>query len=567
MNAIRTAAAAAAILIAASGSARPQEPSSTISAVTVFPDRAAVTRRIELSLTPGPNTVTVADLPATVLPQSVRVDGGAEAAVRLGAVELRTRYGAGASPEAERRLQDEIEALHDRRRALDDEIRAAQAQLDFIAALGREAPQVAAEERAEGIIDPGIWEQAWGAVAAGTADALRRIREAQRGQREIDRALEAKQREQALIASGGGEASVEVVINLEAEAAGRAALALTYQVPNASWSPLYEARLDSGTGEILLTQAGAVEQHTGEDWIGVSLTLSTARPALGAVVPELEPWFIRVGEPIDHLAEQQGAGGYLRKNESDEARPKAAEPATAPSPDQPIDRGAAAFAGGEFSAEYRIAGAASVPADGSSHRFTIADRTLSSSLSVIATPRLAAVGYLIATAKAEGAEPLLPGPVSVFRDGSYVGLAQIPLTPPGSEVKLSFGADDKVKIDYRLVSDGESQEGLISTERRIERRYRTEIANHHERALEIALLDQVPVSQDERIEVELLNAAPKPTATDLDGRKGVLAWRFAYQPGEKRVIEFGYAVTAPEDVPILGLMTLRPGGAVSMPRP
>jgi uncharacterized protein (TIGR02231 family) len=338
-------------------------------------------------------------------------------------------------------------------------------------------------------------------------------------------------------------------------------------VPNASWSPLYEARLDSETGEILLTQLGAVEQHTGEDWTNVALTLSTARPALGALVPELEPWFIRVGGPVDRLEEQEGVGGAFRKNETDENRLKAAAPAATPSPDQAIDRGAAVLAGSEFSAEYRIAGTASVPADGSSNRFTIADRTLSSSLSVIATPRLAPVGYLIAAAKSEGEEPLLPGPVSVFRDGSYVGLAQIPLTPPGSELKLSFGADDKIKIDYRLVSDGESQEGLISTDRRIERRYRTEIANHHDRALEITVLDQIPVSQDERIEVDLLKSAPKPTQTDPDGRKGVLAWRFAYQPGEKRTIEFGYAVTAPEDVPIVGLMTLRPGGEVTMPRP
>ena len=64
MNAIRTAAAAAAIFIAASGSARPQESSSIISGVTVFPDRAAVTRTIELALQAGPNTVTVVDLPS-----------------------------------------------------------------------------------------------------------------------------------------------------------------------------------------------------------------------------------------------------------------------------------------------------------------------------------------------------------------------------------------------------------------------------------------------------------------------------------------------------------------------
>ena len=545
------------VLLAAFGApAAAQQASHTITDVTVFPDRAAVTRTIEVGLVEGANEVTVIDLPLALLPESVRVDGSAAPAVRLGAVEVRHRYGQRRDVDAERRLQDEIEALHDRRSALDDEIRAAQAQLDFIDALRRDAPEVANDKREDGIIDPTIWEKAWSTVSTGTADALRRIREAQQAQRAIDRELEAKQREQALVASGSSQGSVEVAIKLEAESAGRATLALTYQVPNASWNPLYEARLDSETGEILLTQAGEVRQHTGEDWTDVTLTLSTARPALGALVPELEPWFIRVGEPIDHLVEEGGVGGaYQRKNEASDlaATGSGTAPAATPAPDQPIDRGAAAFAGSEFAAEYRIAGRGNVPADGSSHRFTIADRKLASTLSVVATPRLAPVGYLIATARHEGEEPLLPGAVSVFRDGSYVGLAHLKLTAPGEEVKLSFGADDKVKIEYRLVSDGESQEGLISTDRRVERQYLTKVANHHARALEITMFDQLPVSQDERIEVELLRSTTKPTLTDVEDRKGVLAWRYLYQPNEEREIRFGYAVTAPEDLPLAGL--------------
>jgi uncharacterized protein (TIGR02231 family) len=155
----------------------------------------------------------------------------------------------------------------------------------------------------------------------------------------------------------------------------------------------------------------------------------------------------------------------------------------------------------------------------------------------------------------------------VFRDGSYVGLTQLKLTAPGEEVELSFGADDKVKIDHRLLSDGESQEGIISTDRRIERQYRTKVANRHERAIEITLMDQMPVSQDERIEVELLRSTTKPTETDPEDRKGVLAWRYLYQPGEEREIQFGYAVTAPEDVPILGLVTMAPGSDPNLPRP
>ncbi len=546
------------LLLAVTGPAEAQvSPPYPISAVTVFPDRAAVTRRIEVDLVAGPNTVALVDLPATLLPESVRVDGSAASAVRLGAVEVRNRYGEQANADAERRLRDQIEALQDRRNALDDEVRSAQAQLDFVAALGRDAPVIATEERANGILDPQSWEQGWAAVSAGTGDALRRIREAQVSQRAIDRELAVKQQEQGLIASGG-PGSIEVSIQLEAEAAGRAELALTYQVPNASWRPLYEARLATETGEILLTAIGEVRQHTGEDWSDVALTLSTARPALGAIVPRLEPWFIGVVAvpSLEAAYAVGGTAGDFREQDAEEANQRQLEKSknehAAALPDQPIDPGAAALAGGEFSAEYRIAGVASVPADGSAHRFTIADRRMRSTLSVISTPRFAPVGYLIATATHEGEEPLLPGPVSVFRDGAFVGLAQIGLTRPDAELELSFGADDKVKIEYRLVGDGQSEEGLISTDRRIDRQYRIAVANHHDEALEITVLDQIPVSQDERIEVELLRSGTKPTESELEGRKGVLAWRYLYKPGEERVIDFRYAVTAPADLPVTG---------------
>ncbi len=205
MNAARAALPILLLLLAAAGGPAQAQvlPSHAISAVTVFPDRAAVTRRIEVDLVAGANTVVLADLPATLLRESVRVDGSAASSVRLGAVEVRDRFGEQPRADIERRLRDEIEALQDRRHALDDEIRSAQAQLDFIAALGRDAPVIATEDRADGIIDPQSWEQAWAAVSAGTADALRRIREAQLSQRTIDRELAAKQQEQALIASGG----------------------------------------------------------------------------------------------------------------------------------------------------------------------------------------------------------------------------------------------------------------------------------------------------------------------------------------------------------------------------
>ena len=42
---------------------------------------------------------------------------------------------------------------------------------------------------------------------------------------------------------------------------------------------------------------GIVQQSTGERWEDVNLSLSTARPSLAAVLPELDPWYLNVYTP------------------------------------------------------------------------------------------------------------------------------------------------------------------------------------------------------------------------------------------------------------------------------
>ena len=86
----------------------------------------------------------------------------------------------------------------------------------------------------------------------------------------------------------------------------------------------------------------------------------------------------------------------------------------------------------------------------------------------------------------------------------------------------------------------------------MERRYRVEIENYHDRSIEITVLDQLPVPQDELIKVELLKDSTKPTEVDLDGRKGVLSWVRMVEPKDKELILFGYAVTFPVGETVLG---------------
>lgn len=70
-------------------------------------------------------------------------------------------------------------------------------------------------------------------------------------------------------------------------------LELNYLVPNAVWRPVYDLRAklnhESASAEIQLVTGGFVEQHTGENWNDVKLTLSTVDPA-PLFMPKLEKW-------------------------------------------------------------------------------------------------------------------------------------------------------------------------------------------------------------------------------------------------------------------------------------
>ena len=526
---------------------------STIVAVTVFPDRAEVVRVVEISLPTGRSTLVIEDLPANLIAQSVRVRGRADGSLLIGSVETKRHFEEAVVREEERRLTVELEALQDRRRALDDRAAAARVQLDFITAISREGPKLLNQQMAEGRFDPDSLSQALDLLGRGAAEAYEAIRGAEIDKRALERKINRTQQRLSQVRTGR-TATMTARVNLETDRPAEARLELSYQLPGAYWRPLYDARLNTETGKTQLVQIGEVRQGTGEDWSNVRLTLSTARPAVSARLPELGTWFIdfvNMGYYGNRKSKQDKAESELSVlrgvlNQSLEApgavsldesmaviggASQAAKPVTAQ------------VVASEFAAEYRIPGVANVPSDKAPHKFVISERTFEAKLTVRTVPKIAPRAYLTAEFTYDGEEPILPGPVSVFRDGAFVGTSAIPMLRPGEDVRLSFGVDDKVRVEYRLETGQRSSEGIINKHLRLERRYLIEVTNHHARAMEIVVLDQLPVPRDEAIEVELLRGSTKVSERDVEKRKGVLEWRHTYEPGETRTIKFGYAVT------------------------
>jgi uncharacterized protein (TIGR02231 family) len=528
-------------LAAAPAQAADLDASSAVDAVIVYPDGASVTRVITLDLPAGDNSALLKDFPLALDPSSLRVEGEAGTKLSIGAID--TRSPRAAPPVNLPELDKRIEALNDERANLQGAIEAATARRKFAERFAESAPA--------GIGDKGEarpiseWRAAFAAVAEEVASADTAIRDAERKQRELGRKIAQLEQDRAQKPPN----KLEVRIDLAVAAATRATLRVTYAVRNARWTPLYDARLDTGAKDrkpaLELVRRAEITQSTGEDWSNVALSVSTVRTARGGSAPDLNPMIVQYPQLPRPVPASAPIGAV-----TDSARPyargglaKLAEPPAERADEQQTD----ADVGG-FQVTFRVSGRVSLGAGEGAKSLRVSSMTLAPDLAVRAVPVKDPNAFLEASFKQNEDAPLLPGRVSIYRDGSFVGRGQMAAAGKDETVRLGFGVDDKIKIERAVVKRNEGSAGLImTTSKTDERSFRTTVRNGHDFPIKIAIEDQLPVSENEEIQVEMLPATTPPTATNLRDKRGVLEWAYDAKPGEVREIAFAWRVRWPKD--------------------
>jgi uncharacterized protein (TIGR02231 family) len=530
-----------------------------ITAVTVYPDRARVTRRAALRLAPGEHRIPVGPLPVGLHRDSLRVAGQGPATV-LG-VDVVTRHlartGAPALAELETRRRD----LTAEQTGLTDAEAVEEQREEFLTGVARRAGGSYARALATREATP----DDLAGFAESVAGQLTAIRARQRGlarrREEVADELAALERQISVLSGRrlpdetGAEISLAVATDGDAEA--EVELELSYVVDNAGWRSSYDLRLVDD--ELTLTWFGLVTQQTGENWPECALTLSTARPAAAVGIPELSPWYLDRSRPVPALpalSATPGAFGGVGGGGPDMPRPmapaRAAESAKrrkAPgAPPPPVTESVAVVEQGVAAATYRVARPVAVPADGGSHRATVAVVRLSVKLDHVTAPVQGPEAHLRATVTNSSEHTLPAGPASVFHGPDFVGSTPLPVWAPGEEVELALGVDDRVRVERELVRRGDTKATLGSTRRR-EVEHKVTVTNHTPRPVRVTVLDQLPVSRDEGISVREIRLDPAP---DERTELGELTWRLELPTGGSREIRTGVRVDIAKGVDLLG---------------
>jgi uncharacterized protein (TIGR02231 family) len=525
------------------------EINTTISAVTVYEDRARVTRVGKMRLAAGASVLVLGGLPTSLDAGSVRVKGRGKGA-RIAGSEVATSYLATPATGDAAALQTALDALRDQDVAILDDIAAGADQLEMLKALRDHSGPRFAKAIATGKATIDTMRPVAGFLADGFSAALARKRDLNAKRRDLTREIKAAEERLRQAGSTTRVETREIRIDVDAAAECDAELEVTYVVYGASWAPIYDARL-SGT-KLSLTYFAQVQQTSGENWPACALSLSTAQSGSGGDIPELDPWYLFKYEPPVAMPKRMMARMSMAAPD-DLAVGAGAMPAPAPQmyiAESAMPEPSAVIESAGIAVTYRAQRPVAIASDGTQRKVLIGEATLDAALDYVSVPKLGEDAYLRAKVKNTSELVFLPGSANVFHDEEMVGTSSFeePIMKNG-EIELQMGIDERIRITREL-TQRDTGKTFIGNTRRLTFGYRIKATNTRDSAIKLNAQDQMPVSRHEDIKVRLAEALPKPLeVSDLN----LLKWELDLPAGATREITFTYTVEHPRDMQVTGL--------------
>lgn len=527
---------------------------SRVCTVTVYADRAEVTRETSLNLEAGEHTLVFDTLPTAIDLNSLRAEGtGAFTLLDIRAETLQT---IDVAPGKVRELQERLVTLdlgtEENRRAearIETRRMALGKVLDRLTTAGKDAPNPE--------LDPAKWSGMLDYHTSQHAQLDKDSIALKTQSRALQKEIDLVRRELAGLQGNGRKIKQVARVNVEAKTAGPVTLRLIYVVQGPSWSPAYDIRASVADKTLDVAYFATVRQSTGEDWRGVALRLSTAQPSIYGREPELEGWFIAKQEEVMANFNRPDASVRLQdaraKGQMFNAMP--AEPPTAEMAAPVADVATVRVVTGSVAALFEVERKVDILSDNKSVRAPLDRRSYPAYFRHTCVPKYSPHVYLKAKATNNTDLPYLAGPSAIFVDGAFVANAEMEFVPAGQEFWTYLGVDAAVKVERRLLADRTEVSGLIGVKTlSTTRDHLFKLTNGKTTPIELVIWDQLPIANHEAIKVTL--NAPEFKANDpnlkIDELKR-LEWRLDLKPSEKREVPFRFTVARPENLTVVGL--------------
>lgn len=135
----------------------------------------------------------------------------------------------------------------------------------------------------------------------------------------------------------------------------------------------------------------------------------------------------------------------------------------------------------------------------------------------------------------------LEGEANVFFEDTYVGKTILNVGTASDTLSISLGRDKKVSVLREKVMDFSSKQ-FIGSKKEETREWKTTVRNNRSEIINMMVLDQVPVSTNAEIEVNVSESTGA-----KQNQEGVIEWDFKLEPGKSKVMNLIYKVKYPKN--------------------
>jgi uncharacterized protein (TIGR02231 family) len=531
---------------------------SKITAVTVYADRARVTREATLALPAKSNRFSFTKLPSWIDEGSVRVSlqtaAGAKGEVLD--VQIRRTYLTAASDEEVRKAQDAAQEITDQMSELSDQGKVIDQRRKHLESMRvfslDKLPKDAATREVK--VNEYVDFLNFLEDSLTKLNADRRALEIKR--RDLQPEQNARQKRLSELSSRARleERAVEIALRGQ----GQATVILTYLLAGATWEPAHELRAEEKGGKVNISSYAVVRQTTGEDWGVAKMAFSTQNLSRTARIPELDTLLVGQGSkaPVQILQQQedtyqQAFGNYKSQNRLwYDNNPIANQHIAIRNLDfndaiqQKAVRTFAKLSGRATTAHFHALTDKAVPTDGQPVRLPIGELNLIRTERIVAAPEASLNAARVFGLNNTNGQALLPGKVTLYLGANFLGSTTIDFVGPGEEFSLYAGVEDQVKVSRVLDrSKSEKRKTSFSSKTELQASWIIEVENLAEVVKNIRLADRIPVSQTEEVKVRSVKISPKVTPNE----KGLFSWDLVLAPKQKLVLTVEYVVQYPRN--------------------
>ncbi|MBS2212490.1 mucoidy inhibitor MuiA family protein [Carboxylicivirga mesophila] len=191
--------------------------------------------------------------------------------------------------------------------------------------------------------------------------------------------------------------------------------------------------------------------------------------------------------------------------------------------------------------DFQIKRAYTIPTDNKNYTVDMDAYELDASYQYYCVPKFDRDAFLIARITDWEKYNLLEGEANIFFEDTYIGKTLLDVRYASDTLKLSLGRDKQVLVSRETVKNYTTRQ-FIGNKKQDSKAWETTIRNNKNQAINLIVLDQIPVSTLEEIEVKIDELSKGLLNKDT----GEVSWELSLAPTEQTKLQLKYTVKYPK---------------------